>query len=98
ANGRYRPPEGVGELRVPASDECIGRRSGKHREQSRGVQSGEILAAGNVAPGVVPLQHRMHANAPDEPSKVDLFRCPDIAHLTAVSLRLLVVPHPYIAV
>src|SRR5262252_8521172 len=52
ANGRYRPPEGVGELRVPASDECIGRRSGKHREQSRGVQSGEILAAGNVAPGV----------------------------------------------
>src|SRR5215510_7012228 len=22
ANGRYRPPEGVGELRVPASDQC----------------------------------------------------------------------------
>src|SRR5215472_690796 len=37
ANGGYWPPEGVGELRIPASDECIGRRSGEHREQSRGV-------------------------------------------------------------
>src|SRR5215510_12439436 len=43
ANGRYRPPEGVGELRVPAPDECIGRRSGEHREESRGVQSRKTL-------------------------------------------------------
>src|SRR5215469_2240775 len=48
ANSRYRPPEGVGELRVPASDECIGRRGGEHREQSRGVQSRETLVDSNV--------------------------------------------------
>src|SRR5215472_301346 len=98
ANGGYWPPEGVGELRIPASDECIGRRSGEHREQSRGVESRKALAAGNVAPGVVPLLHRMNADAPDEPCKVGLFLRPDTAHLAAVILCFLVVPHPDIAV